>query len=297
MNTQQFKNNGHSKFPLSTDTLQFMQEQICFLQQLTAAIGQDVIIQQPTATANGLCIIQGELLPLQGKPDDDSNIEYIAIVSTSEDITALGETYHNARTRRYATYTGTKQDNAKEVYSFYDFQNKPLTEVRKYIDHLRQHAVPKGTIVMWSGTIRNIPAGWLLCDGQAGTPDLRGRFIVGYDEDSNYYNTIGNTGGAERVKLTAYESGLPIHSHGISEEGAHSHNVTLRKGSNGTPVLHKGYTGASEENAGTLTTTTNGAHKHNIDLTGGSAALSSHENRPPYYTLAFIIKTTDIPTL
>lgn len=39
--------------------------------------------------------------------------------------------------------------------------------------------IPAGVIVMWSGTIANIPAGWKLCDGTAGTPDLRDRFVRG----------------------------------------------------------------------------------------------------------------------
>lgn len=34
-------------------------------------------------------------------------------------------------------------------------------------------------ILIWSGAIVDIPAGWALCDGNNGTPDLRGKFIVG----------------------------------------------------------------------------------------------------------------------
>jgi hypothetical protein len=46
--------------------------------------------------------------------------------------------------------------------------------------------MPRGGIIMWGGTIPNIPTGWRLCDGNNGTvvngvtiPDLRERFIVG----------------------------------------------------------------------------------------------------------------------
>jgi hypothetical protein len=31
---------------------------------------------------------------------------------------------------------------------------------------------------MWSGSTANIPAGWSLCDGTNGTPDLVDRFVV-----------------------------------------------------------------------------------------------------------------------
>jgi len=49
---------------------------------------------------------------------------------------------------------------------------------------------PIGGIIMWSGAIDSIPDGWALCDGKIHngkqTPDLRGRFIVGYSY--NYQN-------------------------------------------------------------------------------------------------------------
>jgi hypothetical protein len=54
--------------------------------------------------------------------------------------------------------------------------------------------VPKGAILMWSGAPEAIPAGWTLCDGTNGTPNLSGRFIVGYDEGNTDYNKPGNTG-------------------------------------------------------------------------------------------------------
>lgn len=42
---------------------------------------------------------------------------------------------------------------------------------------------PVGTIVYWSGSVDNIPAGWHICDGTDGTPDLRNRFIMGAGPD------------------------------------------------------------------------------------------------------------------
>lgn len=37
----------------------------------------------------------------------------------------------------------------------------------------------KGIVVLWGGAIVDIPAGWGLCDGTGGKPDLRDRFIIG----------------------------------------------------------------------------------------------------------------------
>lgn len=43
----------------------------------------------------------------------------------------------------------------------------------------------KGIIVLWSGAIVDIPAGWSLCDGADDRPDLRDKFIIGA---GNTYN-------------------------------------------------------------------------------------------------------------
>lgn len=41
-----------------------------------------------------------------------------------------------------------------------------------------------GMILMWSGSVANIPGGWALCNGKNGTPDLRDRFILGIGADT-----------------------------------------------------------------------------------------------------------------
>lgn len=53
--------------------------------------------------------------------------------------------------------------------------------------------VPQGAIIMWSGLIAAIPAGYKLCDGTGGTPDLRDRFVRGAPAGVD----PGGTGGAD----------------------------------------------------------------------------------------------------
>jgi microcystin-dependent protein len=79
--------------------------------------------------------------------------------------------------------------------------------------------VPVGTILMWSGSVASIPAGWSLCDGSNGTPDLRGRFVIG--AGGSY--AVGASGGASSVALTTTH--LPAHTHGVNDPG-HTHGVT-----------------------------------------------------------------------
>ena len=45
---------------------------------------------------------------------------------------------------------------------------------------------PIGGIIMWSGVPSTIPANWRLCDGNNGTPDLRGKFVVGGSATGGY---------------------------------------------------------------------------------------------------------------
>lgn len=47
------------------------------------------------------------------------------------------------------------------------------------------YPLPSGTIIMWSGAVDAIPYGYVLCDGQNGTPDLRNRFVVGAGDSYN----------------------------------------------------------------------------------------------------------------
>ena len=91
----------------------------------------------------------------------------------------------------------------------------------------------KGMILMWSGLISKIPEGWALCDGQAGRPNLLGRFVVGV---SSATTDPGATGGSNSMTLA--ESNIPMHRHdvsigeknctfslSVSTNGNHSHPV------------------------------------------------------------------------
>ena len=77
-----------------------------------------------------------------------------------------------------------------------------------------------GMILMWSGTLATIPAGWALCDGQDGRPNLLGRFIRGVGSAGTQ---PGGTGGANIVSLST--ANLPAHAHSV---GAHNHNISAQ---------------------------------------------------------------------
>jgi len=105
-----------------------------------------------------------------------------------------------------------------------------------------------GAIILWSGIVANIPAGWQLCDGTNGTPDLRGKFIRGAFEGTEH--TTGGT---------------PSHSHPFTSD-AHTHGVALAP----TFTLETGVPNARIESSNTVGTTDNADHY------------------PPHYKLAYI---------
>ena len=81
-----------------------------------------------------------------------------------------------------------------------------------------------GMIILWSGAADAIPTGFVLCNGSNSTPDLRGRFVVGYSNTDGDYD-VGDAGGSKQVTLS--ESQLPSHNHSASSsvsDPGHAHS-------------------------------------------------------------------------
>lgn len=142
-------------------------------------------------------------------------------------------------------------------------------------------AFTTGMIMMWSGTIATIPTGWVLCNGSNSTPDLRNRFVIGAHSDSAgvAYSTVTGsntqTGGTKDAIVVSHTHSLtdPGHSHGIAS--------TLF---NGRTDGAQSYNPGVNSNVQSSTQTTG----ITIDSTGSSG---TNQNLPPYYALAFIMKT------
>jgi microcystin-dependent protein len=174
--------------------------------------------------------------------------------------------------------------------------------------------LPVGGIILWSGSIVSIPANWALCDGANGTPNLIDRFVVA--AGSNY--AVGASGGAGTITLTTDQ--LPAHTHAsgtltTATGGTHSHTVTGTTNTTGahTHTLNYYHPGGTENdgmyvNASTTQISTNSAGDHSHTVTGSTDGGGGHthtmigatastgsgngvENRPPYYALAYIMRT------
>lgn len=93
---------------------------------------------------------------------------------------------------------------------------------------------------------------------------IKGKFLVGVNEDETEFDTVDKTGGEKSHTLTVNE----IPSHG------HSYAVNIQHGD--------GATTTSESLTSGLTV---GGRRRYTDHTYGSGGGASHNNLPPYYAV------------
>lgn len=182
--------------------------------------------------------------------------------------------------------------------------------------------VPVGAGFIWfTGTP---PSGFLLCDGSQvsqtvystlfallGTqynvggesagmfrlPNLKGRAGIGRDAAQTEFDTLGETGGAKAITLTAAQ--MPSHTHSdgslaAASAGDHSHGVSVNAPDNfsgggvkfGVSRPADGISGNQD-----AVTTTDGAHTHDVTgATGSAGSGQSHDNLPPYTVVNYIVR-------
>ncbi len=169
------------------------------------------------------------------------------------------------------------------------------TYINSVVNAALQDILPIGSIILWAGSVASIPAGWALCNGSGGTPDLRGRFVIGA---GGAYG-VNATGGA----ASATTSSDGAHDHGGAAGGTaltveqlppHKHSMGtdfVRQVGSGGVISGIGTfaTGASEtQNAGSGQT-----HDHTI--ASGGAHDHTVATVPPYYALCYIMRVGALP--
>ena len=160
------------------------------------------------------------------------------------------------------------------------------------------------------------------------TPDLRGRFVLSSTTPTSANGgiplgagltarNVTATGGAETVALE--EAQMPQHKHGVGgtyttndNEGAHSHTASTTVNANGplglaagsyanAPVAYYNASGIWNPFSAETTISSNPAaypasstgtyHKHTVTVTeSNKGSGTAHENMPPFYVLAFIMR-------
>ena len=247
-----------------------------------AAIVGDVSLDELTArnvNITGITTTQGDLNVIGSLKDGNgaagnagtilsstgSEVEWIAANTTSVNNSInVGVNVDSTNADQFISFFGASSGNQPNRVDS-DFTYNPSTNLLK-IDGTAGGIVPSGAIILWSGAADAIPTGYVLCDGNNSTPNLSGRFVVGYSASDNDYD-VNDIGGAESVTLTLNQ--IPSHTHS--------------------------YVGHTYPGSGPEQNQSGGPEDRtsfNVNKTSGSeGGGQSHENRPPYYALCYIMKT------
>ncbi len=145
-------------------------------------------------------------------------------------------------------------------------------------DFVAKVGTPKDIIVVWAGTIAEIPSGWALCDGLDGRPNLLDQFVRGVN---TAVTNPGLTGGQATVTLILTQ--LPMHSHTLSEAN-HFHQNTRGSVATAGGGLFIG----SGNLTSSIQTEVSGL---SLGATTSSTGFGgAHDNIPPFFEVAYIIK-------
>lgn len=171
----------------------------------------------------------------------------------------------------YFTPTPVSQKTMRQARTLEGQNNIVLTDNNGNLSSIQ---FPRGIIVAYhpkpeEGGVITPPDGWVLCDGNNGTPDLRGRFILGYNGPEGR-----NTGRLER----RYRSAGGVETVTLTIEQMPKHKHTIRN--------MNGCCNSSGNQHGTWQHGSNDATKD----TEEAGNNQPHENMPPYVALAFIMK-------
>ena len=237
---------------------------------------------EPTGESKEVTIVSTKQRVINGKKvGDPVNVNYTR--ENSGDVSGSGTTLI------MSLNDNTYNDKLGQVIFLQDESGKTVAVTCR--QGKKENGGDIGLIQLWSGS--GVPEGYVLCDGsqvsiaeypelykaigdkyntastKAGyisVPDLRGRFVVGYDPSNQDYNTIGNMGGEALVTLT------------LDQIPPHSHKITFKEEKWGDNASRRPFPNHTNPDSG---------YSANTQVTGGG---SPHENRPPYYVLAYVMK-------
>ena len=306
-----FLTQPNNDFPVDAETFEALQQNQALLAVLGNIAGDKAVLlgcepeQNNTSRRAGYVFIrtkdfpEGEILYWEGGAVSAGMYLKQEVVK----VTAQGYEYPQAYTMR-SLAPGIGVENYRwEEFSTASIPTLKAEIARQQVEIAALTPPPLGVVQIWAGA--KVPMNYELCDGRElkitdypelyaaiGTrfnrsydyngkqysttagyfrlPDLRGRFIVGYNVSDADYGDYGMVGGEKKHRLSVEE--LPAHTHGQNLWSAASGDWKSG-GKNSYP------------NSTSYHDRTTSFGK--TDSTGSGAA---HENRPPYYSLAYIMR-------
>lgn len=283
-------------FPGTSLTWRFIRDMIKEVHELAVALAGNNCIVTGCELVNGqvspgILIIEGEAVPFAGGELPQNTTLVISQAVTPADYFQDEEGDGQADSidtyfSRYATFG----DGGVDLFDLKRLE--PLRQVA-------QRLPPKKVALPFWGEVNSIPKGWQLCDGTNGTPDLRGMFLAGYDPNEVDQNVIGKQGGSHKITLKQEE--MPVHKHSGSINISHNHGFKDRyyieahpdNGIDGEERIYSSVAGGGDtdyDNNYLYYKNSNTDYHYGTKsfTTANSGEGKPHENRPKYYTMAWI---------
>jgi len=120
---------------------------------------------------------------------------------------------------------------------------------------------------------------------------IEGQFLLASSDDYPLQvevdgDLVENTGGEASVTLTANQSGLPVHSHGMAHTHSHNHTTSAyesgKASSGSAQPVPRGRTSPNVTGTFTSDTDATASSKSNTDNNTALNAMEAHNNMPPY---------------
>ncbi len=273
MNKINFNQTGG--FPLSTNILEAMQSAYAIFNQLGSLAGNKAIIsgceQLGNTVADGVIFLNGEILPFKGGAIGSS----VIIKEESESRVFEDGATKPVIFKKYATFGSSLPEKTFVWADFKSIKNlislaqekaekTALKTAEDKIAELEKQKPIIGEIKQGIFDLDNLPEGWFHCNGQNGTPDLRGYFLRGKTDE----RALGSFQEDAQQKITGRFPSYNREWRGVSPDGAFGFegyfNAELRDG--------------GDDNWG-----------HNFNFDSSRQVRTAEENRPKNYAVQFII--------
>lgn len=212
-----------------------------------------------------------------GTDADTNNLEKFALIPYSgdfpESVPFTLDYYYQLRDsiKSLESFTKTGLDGYGNIKEYIDKKLSATTDEGE-----APGTIPIGGIIAWSG--QTIPDGWAICDGNQGTPNLSGKFILAAGNG----RSLGDTGGAEEVTLNS--NNLPAHAHSFKD---YYYAETSKKAKGNYDVIN------TNSKVGSNDTDHDNDHlmwyRHDTD-NAGQTNPTGVPTMPPYYVLLYIMR-------
>lgn len=249
---------------------------------------------------------------------------WYAIREKDDKILTRNEIQNAVNTYELLSYPASQIKEASNfhlIQRIFDMDNRAYLELKKEIQALKDEICPVGTIQAFA--FNKIPSGWIVCDGRKllkdeykelfeaigytftdrgydlfCIPDLRGRFIRGWDKDLIFDKSKREFGSYQDDAIQSHKHNLDASKISISVNGEHSHSTRADKRSvdegmlSGVSVLHELRYSSGNDTGGTSST---GAHSHNLSINANPISLPietryAEETRPKNCALLYCIR-------